>query len=133
MKKGCIVLLLFVVAAYAAQELKVTVMTSPESCLRKSKNGDTLKMHYTGTLAANGEKFDSSVDRGQPFQFVLGTGRVIKGWDQGLVGMCVGEKRLLEIPPELGYGSRGAGRKIPPNAALNFEVELLEIVNKEEL
>lgn len=69
-------------------------------------------MHYTGTLATTGEKFDSSFDRNQPFQFTLGAGRVIKGWDQGLVGMCAGEKRRLDIPAALGYGARGAGGKV---------------------
>ena len=87
-------------------------------------------MHYTGWLwenGAKGKKFDSSVDRGTPFSFPLGKGRVIKGWDEGVATMKVGGKRILIIPPELGYGSRGAGGAIPPNATLMFEVELLEI------
>lgn len=84
-------------------------------------------MHYTGTLKSSGKKFDSSLDRNQPFDFTLGVGQVIKGWDEGIVGMCVGEKRKLIIPSEMGYGSRGAGADIPPNADLVFEVELLEI------
>ena len=91
-----------------------------------AKAGDTLAVHYTGTLA-DGRKFDSSVDRGQPFSFPLGAGRVTPGWDQGLVGMKVGETRRLTIPPALGYGARGAGGVIPPNATLIFEVEMLKI------
>ncbi len=89
-------------------------------------NGNTAVVHYTGTLL-NGTKFDSSLDRGEPFSFELGAGRVIAGWEQGILGMKVGEKRKLTIAPELGYGSSGAGGIIPPNATLIFEVELLEI------
>lgn len=95
--------------------------------------GQSVIVHYTGWLydpsqpENKGTKFDSSVDRGQPFSFPLGAGRVIKGWDQGVAGMFVGGKRLLVIPPDLGYGSRGAGAVIPPDATLLFEVELLEI------
>ncbi len=93
-------------------------------------NGATLDMHYTGWLYENGKrgkKFDSSHDRGRPFTFKLGTGMVIKGWDQGIKGMKVGGKRELIIPPDLGYGSRGAGNVIPPNSTLDFEVELLKV------
>ena len=90
-------------------------------------------VHYTGWLYdpskadGRGKKFDSSLDRGSPFSFPLGAGRVIQGWDQGVAGMKVGGKRTLIIPPEMGYGARGAGGAIPPNAALLFEVELLEV------
>jgi len=94
------------------------------------KAGQTCVMHYTGWLwenGAKGEKFDSSVDRGRPFEFPLGQGRVIKGWDEGVATMKVGGKRNLLIPPSLGYGARGAGGVIPPNATLFFEVELLGI------
>jgi peptidylprolyl isomerase len=94
------------------------------------KVGQTCVMHYTGWLYENGvkgKKFDSSVDRGQPFEFPLGMHRVIAGWDEGVATMKVGGKRTLIIPPELGYGARGAGGVIPPNATLIFDVELLDV------
>jgi FKBP-type peptidyl-prolyl cis-trans isomerase len=108
-----------------AQELKVETLKqgTGEEC----KNGDTVSVHYTGILT-DGTKFDSSVDRGQPFSFTLGAGQVIKGWDLGVVGMKIGEQRRLVIPSDLGYGSAGTGGgKIPANATLIFEVELLGI------
>ena len=91
-----------------------------------AKAGDVVEVHYTGWLK-NGTEFDSSKNRGQPFTFPLGRGKVIKGWDEGVAGMKIGGKRKLIIPPELGYGARGAGNVIPPNAELTFEVELLGI------
>ena len=96
------------------------------------KTGDTCVMHYTGWLYENGvkgKKFDSSVDRGSPFAFTIGVGQVIKGWDEGVATMKVGGKRTLIIPAHLGYGARGAGGVIPPNATLQFDVELLAIEN----
>jgi len=105
------------------EDVKVGTGASPQK-------GQTAVVHYTGWLwenGAKGKKFDSSVDRGQPFSFPVGMGRVIKGWDEGVLTMKVGGKRILIIPPDLGYGSRGAGGAIPPNATLMFEVELLEI------
>jgi peptidylprolyl isomerase len=89
-------------------------------------SGKSVTVHYTGTLE-NGTKFDSSVDRGQPFMFRIGAGEVIPGWDEGVISMKVGGKRKLVIPPQLGYGAAGAGGVIPPNATLIFEVELLDV------
>jgi FKBP-type peptidyl-prolyl cis-trans isomerase len=93
---------------------------------KSPENGQTVIVHYTGWLT-NGQKFDSSVDRGEPFTFPLGAGHVIKGWDEGVASMKIGGKRKLTIPPHLGYGARGAGGVIPPNATLVFEVQLLGV------
>jgi FKBP-type peptidyl-prolyl cis-trans isomerase len=90
-------------------------------------SGMRVKVHYTGWLASNGKKFDSSVDRNEPFPFQLGGGQVIKGWDEGVKGMKVGGKRRLEIPAELGYGSRAMGSDIPANSTLIFDVDLLDV------
>jgi len=107
--------------------------TCKEKSMKVAKPGNVAKVHYTGWLydeTANdhkGKKFDSSVDRGKPFEFHLGAGEVIKGWDEGVNGMKVGDKKTLVIPPEKGYGARGAGGVIPPNATLVFDVELLDV------
>jgi FKBP-type peptidyl-prolyl cis-trans isomerase len=92
----------------------------------QADTGDTVSVHYTGTLQ-DGTKFDSSLDRGQPYTFTIGQGRVIAGWDEGIPGMKVGGKRKLTIPPDLGYGAAGSPPVIPANATLIFEVELLEV------
>ncbi len=105
------------------QNLKIEDITAGTG--KAAENGDTLTVNYKGTLT-DGKQFDSSYDRGQPFKFTLGAGQVIAGWDQGFLGMKVGGKRRLTIPPELGYGSRGAGASIPPDSTLVFEVELLD-------
>ncbi|CAG5132846.1 unnamed protein product [Candidula unifasciata] len=109
-------------------EVTIEIITPPpEDCQRKSKRYDQLYMHYVATLTESGKKFDASYDRDKPFDFQLGAGQVIKGWDEGLFDMCVGEKRKLVIPPSKGYGKTGAGDRVPPNASLTFEVELLSI------
>ncbi len=92
----------------------------------EAKSNDNVSVHYTGTLM-NGHKFDSSRDKGKPFDFKIGSGQVIKGWDQGVVGMKVGGKRRLAIPSDLGYGAGGHPPDIPPNAGLKFEVELMDL------
>merc|ERR1712241_1610155 len=117
-------------ASFAASEvlpsgLTVEYVQVPEACEVKVKRSDLLTMHYTGTLE-DGTKFDSSVDRNEPFQFQIGVGQVIRGWEEGVLGMCIGEKRKLIVPPELGYGDQGAGQVIPGGATLYFDIELLE-------
>jgi len=118
---------LVVLAAEPPTELVIEATYKPDDCPVKAQTGDALKMHYTGTLFSNGNKFDSSHDRKQPLPLTLGVGQVIKGWDQGLQGMCVNEKRTLTIPSHLAYGSRGFGNVIPANSALVFDVELVSL------
>jgi len=109
---------------YEIQGIRVEVLKQGSGA--EAKNGDTVSVHYVGTFE-DGGKFDSSIDRGQPFSFMLGAGKVIQGWDLGVLGMKVGEKRRLTIPPQLAYGAEGFPGAIPPNATLLFEVELLAI------
>ncbi|KAF2362866.1 FKBP-type peptidyl-prolyl cis-trans isomerase domain [Trinorchestia longiramus] len=114
------------------QKLQIGVKKRVENCQTRSRKGDLLHMHYTGKLE-DGTEFDSSIPRGEPLTFTLGSGQVIKGWDQGLIGMCEGEKRKLVIPSDLGYGASGAPPNIPGHATLLFEVELVKIERKQEL
>ena len=114
------------------EQLRVETTSKPQSCETTAKAGDKMTMHYTGTIdessptGEKGKQFDSSIGRA-PFTFNLGAGEVIKGWDQGLLGICVGEKRTLIIPASLGYGDQGAGADIPGGATLKFTVECLGI------
>lgn len=114
--------------------LEIDYLTPEVECTRKTVTGDQISVHYAGTLWRTGEAFDSSYGRGRPLDFQLGAGRVIKGWDEGLKDMCVGEKRRLIIPPHLAYGERAMG-PIPANSVLVFEAELMGIkgVKKDEL
>ncbi|CAM9786509.1 unnamed protein product [Ectocarpus sp. 12 AP-2014] len=106
--------------------LRIGIMRK-KNCTRKSTGGDQLVMHYTGVLFKDCQEFDSSRDR-EPFTFTIGVGEVIRGWDEGLLGMCEGDRRRLTIPSDIAYGERGAGSDIPPGATLVFDVELLKIV-----
>ncbi|KAH8375918.1 hypothetical protein KR200_007269 [Drosophila serrata] len=128
MKLTFLVLIAFVATSLAADpKLKIGITKRVENCKRQAKNGDLVHVHYKGTLD-DGSEFDTSYKRGTPFSFTLGARQVIKGWDQGILGMCVGEQRKLTVPPELGYGASGAGGGlIPPNAVLHFETELMKI------
>ena len=113
-------------AALERRDSGLHVQTLTEGTGAEVASGQTAVVHYTGWLP-DGSSFDSSVEGGEPFPFLLGAGRVIPGWDEGVAGMKVGEKRRLVIPPALGYGAAGAGEAIPPNATLVFDVELIEI------
>jgi len=115
-------------------ELVIDKTYVPADCTVKSKKNDKIRVHYTGKLT-NGNKFDSSHDRNEPLPLTLGTGQVIPGWEEGLLDMCLNEKRVLTIPSRKAYGSRGFGKVIPPNSALVFDVELvgLESASRDEL
>ncbi|ONK56656.1 uncharacterized protein A4U43_C10F11290 [Asparagus officinalis] len=110
-------------------QLQIGVKYKPESCSIQAHKGDKIKVHYRGTLT-DGKVFDSSFERGDPIEFTLGSGQVIKGWDQGLLGMCVGEKRKLKIPAKLGYGDQGSPPTIPGGATLIFDTELVSVNGK---
>ncbi|KAJ9176629.1 hypothetical protein P3X46_011920 [Hevea brasiliensis] len=110
-------------------ELQIGVKHKPESCEIQAHKGDRIKVHYRGKLT-DGTVFDSSFERGDPIEFELGSGQVIKGWDQGLLGMCVGEKRKLKIPAKLGYGTQGSPPKIPGGATLIFDTQLVAVNGK---
>ncbi|KAM5540271.1 hypothetical protein V8D89_006090 [Ganoderma adspersum] len=130
---ACVSMLMLAVAASAEEaaaqptELKIDRTYVPEDCKVTSQQGDKLHMHYTGKLWTNGNKFDSSLDRGRTFPVTLGAYQVISGWEEGLKGMCQGEKRTLTIPSTMAYGSRGFGSVIPANSALVFDVELVQL------
>ncbi|XP_039123887.1 peptidyl-prolyl cis-trans isomerase FKBP15-1-like [Dioscorea cayenensis subsp. rotundata] len=111
------------------KDLQIGVKFKPESCDIQAHKGDRIKVHYRGTLT-DGKVFDSSFERGDPIEFELGAGQVIKGWDQGILGMCVGEKRKLKIPSKLGYGDQGSPPTIPGGATLIFETELVAVNGK---
>ncbi|MEK1838568.1 FKBP-type peptidyl-prolyl cis-trans isomerase [Pseudomonas sp. NPDC089918] len=114
-------------SCFRGEKMGVTLETlEPGDGTTFPKGGQIVSVHYTGTLV-NGEKFDSSHDRGEPFKFKIGVGQVIKGWDEGVAQMSVGQKSKLTISPDFGYGTRGAGEVIPPNATLIFDVELISI------
>ncbi|KAH9942423.1 uncharacterized protein BXZ73DRAFT_97835 [Epithele typhae] len=119
--------LALVAAADGPTELGIDRTYIPEDCKVTSQNGDKLQVHYTGKLFSNGNKFDSSLDRGTPLPLTLGSGQVIRGWEEGLKGMCQGEKRTLTIPSAMAYGPRGFGNVIPANSALVFDVELVKL------
>ncbi|KAM7290587.1 FK506-binding protein 2 [Ixodes scapularis] len=130
----CLLLVAFVVGAdicLAQEKLKIEVLKTADKCERKSKKGDLLAVHYKGSLL-DGTEFDSSHGRGEPFRFQIGVGQVVKGWEEGLLDMCVGEQRKLTVPPELGYGDVGAGDKIPPKSTL-IDADTNGQLSREEL
>lgn len=108
-------------------KLQIGIKKRAENCERQAQKGDSLHMHYKGSLKEGGAEFDNSYKRGQPLVFSLGTGQVIKGWDQGLLGICAGEKRKLVIPSHLAYGEMGSPPTIPPDSTLVFEVEAVKV------
>eukprot|EP00163_Fabomonas_tropica_P003255 TRINITY_DN1273_c0_g5_i2.p1 TRINITY_DN1273_c0_g5~~TRINITY_DN1273_c0_g5_i2.p1 ORF type:complete len:130 (+),score=55.76 TRINITY_DN1273_c0_g5_i2:199-588(+) len=128
MKTSIALIALVACALFASAHAGVTIdVKTPGDGKNFPKKGDSISVHYTGTLAADGKKFDSSVDRGTPFQTKIGVGHVIPCWDEGMMKMSIGEKAVLHCTADVAYGSRGAGGVIPPNADLDFEVELLKI------
>ncbi|KAA3459263.1 peptidyl-prolyl cis-trans isomerase FKBP15-1 [Gossypium australe] len=136
LKVAPILLLLLILFTFAnakksadVTQLQIGVKHKPKSCEFQAHKGDRIKVHYRGKLT-DGTVFDSSFERGDPIEFELGSGQVIKGWDQGLLGMCVGEKRKLKIPAKLGYGDHGSPPKIPGGATLVFETELVAVNGK---
>ncbi|KAB2022640.1 hypothetical protein CXB51_017800 [Gossypium anomalum] len=136
LKVAPILLLLLILFTFAnakksadVTQLQIGVKHKPKSCEFQAHKGDRIKVHYRGKLT-DGTVFDSSFERGDPIEFELGSGQVIKGWDQGLLGMCVGEKRKLKIPAKLGYGDHGSPPKIPGGATLVFDTELVAVNGK---
>uniref|UniRef100_A0A5B7BAB7 peptidylprolyl isomerase n=1 Tax=Davidia involucrata TaxID=16924 RepID=A0A5B7BAB7_DAVIN len=134
--KAASILLLLVLATLVSAkksgdvtELQIGVKYKPESCDIQAHKGDKIRVHYRGKLT-DGTVFDSSFERGDPIEFELGSGQVIKGWDQGLLGSCVGEKRKLKIPAKLGYGAQGSPPTIPGGATLIFDTELVSVNGK---
>mmetsp|Transcript_3292 Transcript_3292/g.12542 ORF Transcript_3292/g.12542 Transcript_3292/m.12542 type:complete len:150 (+) Transcript_3292:76-525(+) len=115
------------------EKLSVGVKKRPETCNKKAAAGDKISVHYAGYLASDLSPFDSSYSRGEPFSFVLGRNSVIAGWEAGMLGACVGERRRLLIPYNLAYGERGMPPKIPAKSALIFDVEVVDIERKDEL
>ncbi|CAG9532430.1 unnamed protein product [Cercopithifilaria johnstoni] len=129
------ILLVLVVVCCEDRELarlQIGVKKRVDNCEMRSRKGDTLNVHYVGMLE-DGTEFDNSRSRNKPFIFTLGMGQVIKGWDQGLLNMCEGEQRRLAIPSDLAYGSSGSPPKIPPDASLKFDIELLKIEREGDL
>ncbi|KAI3667906.1 hypothetical protein L6452_42976 [Arctium lappa] len=134
MKASSILILLIAATLVSAKsgdvtELQIGVKHKPTSCAVQAHKGDKIKVHYRGKLTDD-TVFDSSFERGTPFEFELGSGQVIKGWDQGLLGMCVGEERKLKIPAKMGYGDRGSPPTIPGGATLIFDTELIAVNGK---
>ncbi|PWA88995.1 FK506- and rapamycin-binding protein [Artemisia annua] len=136
MMKGYTLLILLIAATFVSAkktadvtELQIGVKFKPTSCEIQAHKGDRIKVHYRGKLT-DGTVFDSSFERGDPIEFELGSGQVIKGWDQGILGMCVGEKRKLKIPAKLGYGEQGSPPTIPGGATLIFDTELVAVNGK---